>query len=216
MDKKVLQQAVLLKPILENIASALEKGKMARSLNFTPDELELVNDLHLITLKPMLYVCNVDEDHVLKDNEYVLRVKQLAASENNEVITLCGKIEAEISTLGSPEEKKEFLESLGLEESGLSKLIRSAYKLLGLATYFTAGEKEVRSWTIPVGAKAPQAAGVIHTDFERGFIKAEIYHYNDLLQFGSEAKVREAGKLRMEGKEYTVKDGDIIHFRFNV
>ena len=178
--------------------------------------MELIKDLNLITLKKTLYLCNEDEDSLLEDNDHVKKVIEIAKSEGSEVLKICGKLESEISALDSEEEKKEFMEAAGIEVSGLELLTHAAYKMLGLRTYFTAGEKEVRAWTFREGAKAPQAAGVIHTDFERGFIKAEVYHYDDLMEFGSEQKAKENGKLRMEGKEYVVKDGDIIHFRFNV
>lgn len=215
-DKVVSTKAKIAKPVLENMIKALESGKPARSLVLDEQELDSVSDLHLITMKPLMYVCNVDEANIKSENEHVKRVREIAARENAKVITICGKVESEIAALESQEEKDEFLKEIGIEESGLSKMIREGYELLGMSTYFTAGAKEVRAWTFPKGAKAPQAAGVIHTDFERGFIKAEIYHCEDLFQFGNEGKVKEAGKIRMEGKEYLVKDGDVIHFRFNV
>ena len=166
-------------------------------------------------MKKMLYCCNVDESS-LQGNKYTDMVKDLAKKEKAEVVIICGKLESEIAGLETQVERDEFLQSAGIEESGLTKLIRSAYKLLDLKTYFTAGEKEVRAWTFPDGFKAPQAAGIIHTDFERGFIRAEVYHCDDLFHYGSEVKVKEAGKFRVEGKEYVVKDGDVMHFRFNV
>lgn len=215
-DKVVSTKAKISKPILENLTKALGEGKPARSLPLDADEKDAVSDLHLITMKPLMYVCNVDEANLQKENDHVKRVKEIAAKENAGVITICGKVESEIAALGSKEEKEEFLKEIGIEESGLSKMIKAGYNLLGMYTYFTAGVKEVRAWTFPKGAKAPQAAAVIHTDFERGFIKAEIYHCEDLFNFTTEAKVKEAGKFRIEGKEYEVKDGDVIHFRFNV
>ena len=163
-----------------------------------------------------MYVCNVDEDAAVSGNEYVEQVKEAVKDENAEVIILAVGTEADITELETFEERQMFLEDLGLEEPGSAKLIRSAYKLLNLETYFTAGEKEVRAWTVPIGSTAPQAAGVIHTDFEKGFIRAEVIKYDDFVSFGSEAKVRDAGKLGIEGKEYIVKDGDVMHFRFNV
>ncbi len=215
-DKKVQEKAKISKPILERLVKALEEGLPARSLNLDADEAEAISDLHLITMKKMLYVCNVDEANILKENDYVKAVRAIAAKEGAGVITICGKIESEIAALESKEEKEEFLKDIGITESGLSKMIRAGYDMLDMYTYFTAGVQEVRAWTFPKGAKAPQAAGVIHTDFERGFIKADVYHCDDLFALGSEAKVKEAGKFRMEGKEYEVKDGDIIHFKFNV
>lgn len=215
-DKKVQEKAKISKPILERLVKTLEDGLPARSLPLDEDEREAIADLHLITMKKMLYVCNVDEDSILTENEHVKKVREIAAKEGATVITICGKIESEIAALESKEEKEEFLKDIGIEESGLSKMIKAGYDMLDMYTYFTAGVKEVRAWTFPKGAKAPQAAGVIHSDFERGFIKAEVYHCTDLFTYGSEAKVKEAGKFRMEGKEYEVKDGDVIHFRFNV
>ena len=176
----------------------------------------LLDGFQLITAKPVLYVCNVDEDSAVNGNDYVTQVKELVKDEDAEVITLAVGTEADITELETFEERQMFLEDMGLQEPGVSKLIRSAYKLLNLQTYFTAGVKEVRAWTIQVGDTAPKAAGVIHTDFEKGFIRAEVIAYEDFVHYGSEAKVKEAGKLRVEGKEYIVKDGDIMHFRFNV
>lgn len=215
-DKAVSTKGKITKPILERLVKTLESGLPARSLPLDAEELVAIQDLHLITLKPLMYVCNVDEDNLLAENDHVKRVREIATKEGAGVITICGKIESEIAAMGSQEDKDSFLKELGIEESGLSKMIKAGYKLLGMYTYFTAGVKEVRAWTFPKGAKAPQAAGVIHSDFERGFIKAEIYHCDDIFALGSEAKVKEAGKFRMEGKEYEVKDGDVIHFRFNV
>lgn len=212
------QQKINLKvlPILEKLKECLSEGKLASTLNLDEEELLAIADLHLITLKPVIYVCNVDEDSLEEDNEYVKIVKDLAKNENAEVIVICGKIEAEIAEMDNEEDKKEFLDALGLKESGLNQLIRSAYHTLGMRTFFTAGSDEDRAWTFKAGFKAPQAAGVIHTDFEKGFIKAEVYNCEDLFELGSEQKVKEKGKLRMEGKDYIVQDGDIMHFRFNV
>jgi ribosome-binding ATPase YchF (GTP1/OBG family) len=180
------------------------------------DEETLMSDFQLITAKPVLYVCNVDEGAAATGNHYVEQVRELVKDENAEVIVLAVGTEADITELETYEERKMFLEDLGLTEPGSSVLIRAAYKLLQLQTYFTAGVKEVRAWTINVGDTAPKAAGVIHTDFEKGFIRAEVIAFEDFAHFGSEAKVKEAGKLRVEGKEYIVKDGDVMHFRFNV
>ncbi|MCT4642400.1 MAG: redox-regulated ATPase YchF [Bacteriovoracaceae bacterium] len=215
-DKAVKSKAVIMEPALTKLKASLENGMPARSVDLSDDELEAIKDLHLITLKKMLYVCNVDEDTINEDNEYVKSVKEIAAKEDAQVIKICGALESEISQLETPEEKQEFLTDMGLSESGLDLLIRTGYSLLGLNTYFTAGEKEVRAWTFNQGYKAPQCAGIIHTDFERGFIKADVYHCEDLFELGTEGKLKEAGKLRMEGKEYIVKDGDVMHFRFNV
>lgn len=215
-DKKAVDLAKSLAPIYEKLAETLNQGKAARSIGLTEDEIIAVKDLHLITLKPQVYCCNVNEDDIRGENEYVQAVREIAKENDSEVVVICGKLESEIAGLDTPEEKKEFLHDMGLEESGLDKLIRKGYELLKLKTYFTAGEKEVRAWTFPEGSTAPEAAGVIHTDFEKGFIKAEIYHCTDLFQLGSEQKIKEAGKLRIEGREYIVKDGDVVHFRFNV
>lgn len=204
-------------PILSRLKEALESEKPARTVEFTDEEAKVVKGLHLLTTKPMLYVANVGEDDVAdpSGNEYVQKVRDFAAKDNAEVIVVCAKIEEEIAELEG-EEKEMFLSELGIEESGLDQLIRAAYSLLGLATYFTAGVQEVRAWTFRRGMKAPQCAGIIHSDFERGFIRAETVSYDDLLAGGTMAAAREAGKVRLEGKDYEVKDGDIIHFRFNV
>ncbi len=215
-DKNVKSKALIAQPVLERLQKALEDGQQARAVEMDEEELDAIKDLHLITLKDMLYVCNVDEDSIDDDNDYVKAVKELAEKEGSKVIKICGKIESEISQLETVEEKKEFLADMGLTESGLDILVKAGYELLGLKTYFTAGEKEVRAWTFPEGYKAPQCAGIIHTDFEKGFIKAEVYHCEDLFEYQSEAKLKEAGKFRIEGKEYVVKDGDVMHFRFNV
>ena len=203
--------------VIELIITALESAQNVRTLVFSEDErAAYVAPLKLITDKPVLYVCNVSEDAAVNGNTYIDKVKKIVADENAEVLILAVSIEADINELDSYEERQLFLEDLGLEEPGATKLINSAYHLLNLQTYFTAGEKEVRAWTIPIGATAPQAAGVIHTDFEKGFIRAEVIGYNDFETLGSEAKVKEAGKMKVEGKEYIVKDGDVMHFRFNV
>ena len=202
--------------ILLKVEATLLEGKSVRGIEFSEKDLEFVKPLQFITAKPVLYVCNVDENSAVSGNDYVEKVKEAVAHENAEVIVLAVGTEADITELEDYEERQMFLEDIGLEEAGVSRLIRSAYKLLNLQTYFTAGVKEVRAWTIPVGSTAPQAAGVIHTDFEKGFIRAETISYNDYVSFGSEVKVKEAGKMRVEGKEYIVKDGDVMHFRFNV
>ncbi|MDX9783441.1 MAG: redox-regulated ATPase YchF [Spirochaetia bacterium] len=198
------------------IRPALQDGKPARSVQLEKDEAEAVKRSFLITMKREIYVCNTDEAGVSQGNAYIEAVKARAAEEGTEAVVICGKFEAELGDLETEEEKQEFLAELGLKESGLSNLINAAYRLLGLRTFFTAGEDECRAWTIKVGDKAPQAAGVIHTDFERGFIKAEVYHFEDLATLGSEHAVKVAGKLRQEGKEYVVQDGDVIFFKFNV
>lgn len=201
---------------LEKIKTVLENEKPARSIELTEDEKMIVRDLHLLTMKPILYVANVSEEEVNSENNpYVEKVIEYAKLEGSEVITISAKVESEIAELDG-EDKQLFLEELGLEESGLNRLIRAAYKLLGLITYFTAGVQEVRAWTIKRGTKAPQAAGVIHTDFERGFIRAEVTSYDDLVKEGSMNQAKEKGLLRLEGKDYVVQDGDVMHFRFNV
>ena len=203
--------------ILMQIRETLQQSKNVRIMDLNEkDRIEYVQPLQLITDKPVLYVCNVDEASASQGNNYVEIVKEFANSEKTNFLFLAVNIEADINELESFEERLLFLEDLGLKEAGASKLIRSAYNLLNRQTFFTAGEKEVRAWTIPIGASAPEAAGVIHTDFESGFIKAEVISFSDYIQYGSEIKVKEAGKVRVEGKEYLVKDGDVIHFRFNV
>ncbi|MDD3942075.1 MAG: redox-regulated ATPase YchF [Sphaerochaetaceae bacterium] len=216
LDKEAAKQAAQVMPILESLRETLGNGGAARSLGFGEEEKKLISDLHLITLKPMIYVCNVDEESILEENDHVRVVREIASREGAETVVICGKIEAEIAALDTQDERDEFLEAVGLDESGLNRLIHSGYRTLGLRTFFTAGSDEDRAWTFRAGDKAPQAAGVIHTDFEKGFIKAEVYHCDDLFTYGSEQKVKEAGKLRIEGKEYEVRDGDIMHFRFNV
>ena len=194
----------------------LESEKPARSFEVEENYEELYKDMYLLTSKPILYVCNVDENSVLTGNEHTQRFLEAVKHENAEVIFICAGIEAEIAELESKEERMEFIESMGLSEPGVNRIIRAAYNLLQLYTYFTAGEKEVRAWTIRKGWKAPQAAGVIHTDFEKGFIRAEVIKYADFVKYGSEPAVKEAGKMNVEGKEYVVEDGDVMHFRFNV
>ncbi len=200
----------------EKIKAHLESGQPARSYPLQEDEIELYNDLFLLTSKPILYVCNVDEDAVHEGNAHTKRFLEAVKDERAEVILISADIEADIAGLDTLEERQEFLEEMGLHEPGVNKLIRATYSLLKLITYFTAGEKEVRAWTITEGTKAPGAAGVIHTDFEKGFIRAEVIKYDDYVQYGSEAAVKEAGKMGVEGKDYIVSDGDVMHFRFNV
>ena len=203
--------------VLQKIKPVLEDGKSARTIEFTDEEQKVVKGLFLLTTKPVLYVANVDEDVVGDPDsiDYVKQIRDFAATENAEVVVISARAEEEISELDD-EDKKEFLEAIGLTESGVDKLTRAAYHLLGLGTYFTAGEKEVRAWTFKRGMKAPQAAGIIHSDFEKGFIRAVTMSYDDLIKYGSEKAVKEAGRLREEGKEYVVQDGDIMEFRFNV
>ena len=217
MAKQKDKEAMAELEVLEMLKDAFESEKPARTVDFTEEQLKIAKGLHLLTIKPVLYVANVGEDDVAdpSSNEYVQKVKTFAEQDNAEVIVICAKIESEIAELEG-EEKAMFLEELGIEESGLDQLIRAAYHLLGLATYFTAGVQEVRAWTFRKGMKAPQCAGIIHSDFERGFIRAETVSYEDLLAGGSMNAAREAGKVRLEGKEYVVQDGDVIHFRFNV
>jgi len=212
-DKEALkEQAVLIQ-----LKTALEAAQSVRALNLSDeDRSAYVRPLQLITDKPVLYVCNVDESSAVSGNAYVDRVREVAQAEQAQILILAVSTEADINELDSYEERQMFLEDIGLDEPGAAKLIRAAYDLLNLQTYFTAGQKEVRAWTIHKGATAPQAAGVIHTDFEKGFIRAEVIAYADYDQYESETKVKEAGKMRVEGKDYTVHDGDVMHFRFNV
>lgn len=202
--------------ILEKCKAHLIEGKNVREMDTTDDEKKAILELFLLTSKPVMYVANVDEESMLTGNKYSEALIASVATEGNEVVVMNNSIEADISVMEDEEDKAMFLEEYKLEEPGLSRLIRSAYSLLNLITYFTAGVQEVRAWTVHRGWKAPKAAGVIHTDFEKGFIKAEVIGYDDYVSLGSEAAAREAGKLRIEGKEYVVKDGDVMHFRFNV
>ncbi len=201
---------------IEKYITHLEAGNSARSLDATEDDLEVISDLHLITAKPVLYMCNVDEASVKSGNKHVDAVKKAVENEDAQVLLIATAIEAEIAELEDVEEQAMFLEELGLEKPGVHYLIQATYKLLNLQTYFTAGVKEVRAWTITEGTKAPQAAAVIHTDFEKGFIRAEVMAYNDFVTLGSEQACKDNGKLSVEGKDYVVKDGDVMHFRFNV
>ena len=210
-DAKIKNEFSALTKLLE----ALNAGRPARTAELTDEEKPMVRDLHLITMKPTLYVANVDEAGLKDGNEHTAAVEKRAREEGNEVVRICGALEAEIAQL-DPAERDEFLKDMGLSEPGLTRLIHAAYRMLGLITYFTSGVQEVRAWTIRKGTKAPGAAGVIHTDFERGFIKADAYHCEDLFRLGSEQAVKEKGLLRSEGKEYVVKDGDILFFKFNV
>jgi GTP-binding protein YchF len=201
--------------VLELHKTHLESGQSIRSLVIDEKDKEHVQDLMLLTSKPIMYVCNVDESSVIKGNEHVEKVKQVVGSENAAVIIIAASTEADIAELEDFEERQMFLDDLGLDEPGVNKVIKSSYDLLNLSTYFTAGVKEVRAWTIKKGMKAPQAAGVIHSDFEKGFIRAEVIKYSDFVDLGSEAACKENGKMSVEGKEYLVNDGDIMHFRFN-
>jgi len=211
------KQAKLAYDVLVKYKEALEQGKSARTVTFdTKDEQKIAHDLFLLTSKPVMYICNVDEASAIKGNKYVDAVRETVKDENAEILIIAAKIESEIAELETYEERQLFLQELGLEESGVNRLIKSAYKLLNLETFLTAGPQEVRAWTYLKGSKAPQCAGVIHTDFEKGFIRAEVIKFNDYIKYGSEAAVKEAGKMNVEGKEYIVQDGDIMHFRFNV
>ncbi|HEU0264104.1 MAG TPA: redox-regulated ATPase YchF [Geobacterales bacterium] len=210
-DRKFKEEA----EFYQRLHAAVSSGASVRDLPTNDDERLYLRDLHLLTAKPVLYVANVAEDDLDGKHPFVAQVRELAAAEGAKVVTICGRIEAEISELEG-EEKASFLAEMGLAESGLNQLIRSGYELLGLITYFTAGKKEVRAWTVSAGSKAPQAAGVIHSDFEKGFIRAEVIAYADFVSAGGEAGAKERGLMRLEGKEYVVQDGDIMHFRFNV
>ncbi|MBV72330.1 MAG: redox-regulated ATPase YchF [Myxococcales bacterium] len=209
------KEAIAKMAVLEPVKAMLSEGKAARAGDYNEDDLKLLKSAGLITIKPVLYVCNVDEDSALDGNQYTAIVAEHAKAQGAGCVVISGQIEAEVSELDD-EERDEFLADLGLTEPGLDKLARAAYNLLGLQTYFTAGEKEIRAWTIPVGATAPQAAGVIHTDFERGFIRAQVYSLADLNTHKTEVALKSAGRLRAEGKDYIVEDGDIVHFLFNV
>jgi GTP-binding protein YchF len=210
------KDAVKENELAHKIQETLEQSQSVRSMDFSEEEKEIVHQFNLITSKPVMYICNVDEASVINGNEYVERVKASVANENAEVLMIGAKIEADITELETYDERQLFLDELNLTEPGVNRLIVSAYNLLNLETYFTAGEKEVRAWTIKKGMTAPQAAGVIHTDFEKGFIRAEVMKYADFSTLESEQAVKEAGKFKVEGKEYVVQDGDIMHFRFNV
>jgi len=203
--------------ILIQFKDALEQGKSTRTVKFdNKDDEKLAREVYLLTYKPVLYVCNVDESSASTGNAFVEQVKEAVKEEDAQILVVAAKIESEIAEFETYEEREMFLSEIGLQESGVARLIKAAYKLLGLQTYFTAGVQEVRAWTFTAGWKAPQTAGVIHTDFEKGFIRAEVIKYDDFIQYGSEAAVKDAGKMNVEGKEYVVQDGDIMHFRFNV
>lgn len=211
------KQAKLAYQVLSKFKEALDEGRNARSVSFdTKDEQQIARELFLLTAKPVMYVCNVGEASALSGNKYVEAVREAVKNEDAEILVVAAKIESEIAELETYEERQMFLEEIGLKESGVSRLIKAAYHLLNLQTYFTAGSDEVRAWTFLRGSKAPQCAGIIHTDFEKGFIRAEVIKYNDFVSLGSEQAVKEAGKMSVEGKEYVVQDGDIMHFRFNV
>ena len=216
MGKDEQKKAAVVISAIEKIKPLLENGEGARKADLTDDEKLAMYDCHLITMKPQLYVCNVDEDGIKNGNQYIDTVKKIAAEENSDCVVICGKFEAELADMDNPEDRLAFLEELGLKESGLAVLARAAYKLMGLQTFFTAGSDECRAWTIHAGDTAPKAAGVIHTDFEKGFIKAEAYSFEDLVKYGSEAEIKAAGRYRIEGKEYVVQDGDVLFFKFNV
>ncbi|MCG8475403.1 MAG: redox-regulated ATPase YchF [Cytophagales bacterium] len=226
VDKKILKYQKIAKTgdssakktiaVLERYKDALESGENARSVACEQEEYEEIADLQLLTIKPVIYLANVDEDTIHEDNDHVKSLKDAVACEDAQVIKVCANLEAQIAEIEDEEERQMFLGEYGLTESGLDKLIRASYKLLNLITYFTAGVKEVRAWTIRKGWKAPQAAGVIHTDFERGFIRAEVITYENYVTYKTEVACREAGKMSVEGKEYVVGDGDVMHFRFNV
>ncbi len=210
-DKKM--QAEL--DVLLKLRSCLDSGRPARAANLAVEDRAVLRDLHLLSAKPVLYVANVAEDDLEGQHPFVAKMLALAKEEGAELVTICGRIEAEVAEL-SPDEKNDFLQELGLEAAGLDRMIHAGYQLLGLITYFTAGVKEVRAWTIPAGTKAPGAAGVIHSDFEKGFIRAEVISYDHFVAAGSESAAKEKGQMRLEGKDYVVQDGDVMHFRFNV
>lgn len=211
------KEARLAFEVYSSIREVLLRGESARTVTFdTKDEARAARDLFLLTAKPVMYVCNVDEANAVTGNNYVDAVREAVKNENAEILVVAAKIESEIAEFDTYEEREMFLTEIGLDESGVSRLIKSAYKLLNLQTFLTAGPQEVRAWTFQKGWKAPQCAGVIHTDFEKGFIRAEVIKYADYITYGSENAVKEAGKMSVEGKEYIVQDGDIMHFRFNV
>lgn len=211
------KNAKLMYEVLRKYKDALEQDKSARTVTFeTKDEQKIAKELFLLTSKPVMYICNVDENSAVNGNHYVEEVREAIKDENAEILIVAAKIESEIAEFETYEERQMFLNEIGLEESGVSRLIQAAYKLLNLETYFTAGPQEVRAWTYIKGSKAPQCAGIIHTDFEKGFIRAEVIKYDDYITLGSETACKEAGKMNVEGKDYVVQDGDIMHFRFNV
>ncbi len=217
LGKEAEKQLAPFNSAVEKILPLLQEGKCARLADLTDDEKAAIKDMFLLTMKPTLYVANVDEDSIASGtNKYVETLKKIADSEKSEVVVICGKFEADLAEITEEADRKEFMESVGLKESGLAVLARKAYHLMGLETFFTGGSDECRAWTIHAGDTAPKAAGVIHTDFEKGFIKAEAYSIEDLRKYGSEQKIKEAGKYRQEGKDYIVQDGDVLFFKFNV
>lgn len=217
LGKEAEKQLAPFNSAVEKILPLLQEGKCARLAELTDDEKAAIKDMFLLTMKPTLYVANVDEDSIAsRTNKYVETLKKIADSEKSEVVEICGKFEADLAEITEEADRKEFMESVGLKESGLAVLARKAYHLMGLETFFTGGSDECRAWTIHAGDTAPKAAGVIHTDFEKGFIKAEAYSIEDLRKYGSEQKIKEAGKYRQEGKDYVVQDGDVLFFKFNV
>lgn len=217
LGKEAEKQLAPFNSAVEKILPLLQEGKCARLAELTDDEKAAVKDMFLLTMKPTLYVANVDEDSIASGtNKYVEVLKKIADAEKSEVVVICGKFEADLAEITEAEDRKEFMESVGLKESGLAVLARKAYHLMGLETFFTGGSDECRAWTIHAGDTAPKAAGVIHTDFEKGFIRAEAYSIEDLRKYGSEQKIKEAGKYRQEGKDYVVQDGDVLFFKFNV
>lgn len=217
LGKEAEKQLAPFNSAVEKILPLLQEGKCARLAELTDDEKAAIKDMFLLTMKPTLYVANVDEDSIAAGtNKYVETLKKIADSEKSEVVVICGKFEADLAEITEDADRREFMESVGLKESGLAVLARKAYHLMGLETFFTGGSDECRAWTIHAGDTAPKAAGVIHTDFEKGFIKAEAYSIEDLRKYGSEQKIKEAGKYRQEGKDYVVQDGDVLFFKFNV
>jgi hypothetical protein len=208
------KDAIAQKVVLEKLIPHLDEGLPARAMSFNEMEQKIIPSLHLLTIKPTMYIANVDEDG-FEDNEYLDKLREIAAAENAIVVPVCNKLEAEIAELDA-DEASEFLADLGMEEPGLNRVIRAGYELLELQTYFTAGVQEVRAWTVPIGATAPQGAGVIHTDFEKGFIRAEVVGYDDFIANNGEQGAKDAGRWRLEGKDYVLEDGDVVHFRFNV
>lgn len=217
LGKEAEKQLAPFNSAVEKILPLLQEGKCARLAELTDDEKAAIKDMFLLTMKPTLYVANVDEDSIASGtNKYVETLKKIADSEKSEVVVICGKFEADLAEITEDADRREFMESVGLKESGLAVLARKAYRLMGLETFFTGGSDECRAWTIHAGDTAPKAAGVIHTDFEKGFIKAEAYSIEDLRKYGSEQKIKEAGKYRQEGKDYVVQDGDVLFFKFNV
>ncbi|MEL3903668.1 MAG: redox-regulated ATPase YchF [Treponemataceae bacterium] len=216
MGKDAQKEAAFMVSAINKIKPLLNEGKAARLADLTDEERAIIADSHLLTMKPQIYVCNTDEAGIVDGNAYIEKMKKIAADEKSGLVVICGKLEADLADLETDEERQSFLQELGIEQSGLAVLAQKTYALLGLRTFFTAGHDECRAWTIHAGDKAPKAAGIIHTDFERGFIKAEVYSFVDFEKYGSEQKIKEAGRYRLEGKDYIVEDGDIMFFKFNV